>query len=164
MRQRAESWSAPHNKRKRIHFSLPSGRAKSNTFCFNNQSESRKFKSYWKVSGLVISEWQLVCKCTREKDVIITVFMARVGILADIDAKDMARKCFIPELTELFPGNIVTETVLLCTDFGRTVLFCGFIYWYRSNCYELIVVNPVKPLRRVSYSKKKLLSQLELGY
>jgi len=65
----------------------------------------------------------------REKKMLsLQFFIAQVEILADIHAKEMARKCFVPELTELFPGNTVTETVLLCTDFGRTVLFFGFIY------------------------------------
>lgn len=152
MRQRAESWSAPHNKRKLIHFSLPTGRAKSNGFCFKNQSGSWKFKSHWKVSGLVISEWQLECKCTREKDDVNCYlqeyhysFYRTSWDKDDIDVKEMARKCFILELLPI-KCRLAKTLCLWITEFGWRVFFRGLIYWYRSNCYAVIVVNPAKRL------------------
>lgn len=87
MTQRAESWSAPNNKRKLIHFSLPSGRAKSNGFVSTTNQGRENSKAIQRLVVLLRVNDSLDAYTSR---ISLQYLSHKLGYMADIDAKEMA--------------------------------------------------------------------------
>lgn len=119
MTQRAESLSVPHNKRKLIHFSLPSGRAKSNGFVSTTNQGRENSKAIQRLVVLLRVNDSLDAYTSR---ISLQYLSHKLGYMADIDAKEMAWNASNSR-TVTHKMSIGKTLFLWIIDFGRKAFF-----------------------------------------